>query len=242
MTESPAPLPHGEHMNVLRRLFLSFYSLLLAGAAAGFIVLTWNDSDQLDVNLIRKLNLRAFITAPNTNAQVLFTVILGAIITLALFTFVLSYLPQGIRSSTKGALRLKQADGGTVDVPVSALETLLREELEALPEIRSAKPIVRVTGGVVSMDLFLAIEPSASIAQVTALAGNTCAHTLKEQVGVTAVRRPHVRISYDEVSARPIGMAAGTGSVNPRYAPPTPVQPTAPAKDASAEVSEEPHD
>ena len=57
-------------MNVLRRLFLSFYSLLLAGAAAGFIVLTWNDSDQLDVNLIRKLNLRAFITAPNTNAQV----------------------------------------------------------------------------------------------------------------------------------------------------------------------------
>ncbi len=207
-------------MNVLRRLFLSLYSVLLAAAAAGFIVLAWNDTDQVDINLIRNLNLKAFITAPGNNAQVLFSMIMGAVIAFAVFTFVLSYLPQASRGSTKGALRLKQADGGTVDVPVSALEALLREELEALPEIRSAKPVVRVTGGVVNVDLDLAIEPSASIAQVTALAGNTCAHALKEQVGVTAVRRPHVRISYDEVTARPIGMVKGPPTESPRYVPP----------------------
>lgn len=208
-------------MSILRRIFLSLYSILLGLAAGGIAALAWNE-DSLNAPIVRDLRLHAFVTSPNDQARVLLSVIAGAIVVLAIFTFVLSYLPQSKKneSSSRGALRLKQVDGGTVDVPVSALETLLREELEALPEIRSAKPIVRVSGGVVTMDLDLAIEPSASIAAVTSLAGNTVARALKDQVGVTAMRRPHVRISYDEMNARPVGMVAG-----PRVSPVPPLPP-----------------
>ena len=234
-------------MNVLRRLFLSLYSILIGLAAGGLVTLAWKDSERLNALIVKDLRIHANITAPDDAARILFTVILGAIAALAIFTFVLSYLPQHWKDkgSTRGALRLRQADGGTVDVPVSALETLLREELEALPEIRTAKPTVRVSGGAVSVDLDLAIEPSASIANVTSLAGNTVARALKDQVGVTAVRRPHVRISYDEVNARPVGFVAGPPRVPPTPPPSPPVQasaPPPPGPTVKDDDDEEPHD
>ena len=68
----------------------------------------------------------------------------------------------------------------------------------------TATPRVSLAGGAVDTFLDVQIEPSANIAHVTKLLGATVEETLREQVGVTAIRKPTVRISYDEMAARPV--------------------------------------
>jgi len=214
-------------MNIVRRFFLALWSLLLIAAAAGLGVLAWQDSRQLDL-AVGEFNLQAFIEVDGWERAV-FTAILAASGLIGLFALVTAFVPSRAASSTrgsasKGVLRLHQADGGTVEVPASAIESLLRDELQEQPEIRKATPHVSVAGDAVTIVLDLVIEPSASIAHVTSLASSICSQTLKEQVGVTTVRRPHVRVSYDAIAARPVGMVAGpkpsfTPSTAPAYAP-----------------------
>jgi hypothetical protein len=96
-------------------------------------------------------------------------------------------------------LRMRQEDGGSVEVSSGAIEALLREELEQLPDVRSADPRVRVSGGAVESVLILFAEPSANISNLTNEASRRTIETLKEQVGVSNVRRPVVRINYDQM-------------------------------------------
>ncbi len=228
-------------MNIVSRFFLALFSLLLIGAAAGLGVLAWRDSEQLDIS-VGDFNLQALVTVDGWERG-LFTAILAAIGLVGLFAFVIALMParassQARAGASRGVLRLHQADGGTVEVPAVAIESLLRDELQNEGEIRTAVPHVSVNGDAVTIVLDLVIEPSASIAHVTSLANNICSQTLKEQVGVTTVRRPHVRVSYDDIAARPAGMVAGP---RPTFAPavpayaPAPAQPPAPAEERKSD-------
>lgn len=188
-------------MNGMRRFFLALYSLVLIAACGGLIVLAWNEEQMLDIQ-VRDFNAVAFIDAP-TSHQIAFTAMLGPFILLGLITFLIALVtPSGGAGSR---LRLRQADGGTVEVTAASLESLLRDELQRLPEIRQARPRVRLAGGAIDSEIAVVIEPSASIAQVTSLITQTTGQVLKEQVGVSTVRRPRISISYDEISARPVG-------------------------------------
>jgi hypothetical protein len=115
----------------------------------------------------------------------------------------MALLPAGSARSS-GMLRLKQANGGTVEVTAGALERLIRDELEATPEIRQAIPRVKASGGSVATDALVVIEQQASIAHVTSVVNDTIARAFKEQVGVTNVKRPNIRISYEPVKGQPI--------------------------------------
>ena len=188
-------------MNTLRRSLLVIYSLLLLAAAAGVGMLAWNQDDQLDLT-VQDLNVQALVTADDAEKYLL-TAILGVIAFVALVTFIVAVWPHRTRS--RGALRLKQADGGTVEVTAAAIESLIRDDLEALPEVQSAKPRVSLASGAVDTYLDVQIEPSTSIAHATKLLSSTVETVLREQVGVTAIRRPTIRVTYDEMAARPIG-------------------------------------
>jgi hypothetical protein len=189
-------------VNTLRRILLVIYSLLLIAAAAGIGVLAWNQDDQLDFT-IEDLNVQGIITADDAEKYIL-TAILGAVGALAVLTALIAVWPSRARS--RGALRIRQADGGTVEVTAESIESLLREELEALPEVQGAKPRVSLASGAVDTYLDVQIESSTSIADATRVLGSTVETVLREQVGVTAVRRPTIRITYTEMAARPIGM------------------------------------
>jgi hypothetical protein len=190
-------------MNALRRILLAFYSVVLLAAVGGLIALAWNQDKKLDL-AIGDFNMEAFI-ASSDQARWIFTAVLAGIALLAFLSLVVAILRTG--QSSKGTLRLKQADGGTVEVTAGNIETLLRDELEMLPDIRRVVPRVRVNSGAVDTHLDATIEPSASIAHATSVLGEGVANVLRDQVGVTSVRRPTIRISYDEVSARPIRAA-----------------------------------
>lgn len=187
-------------MNALRRILLAIYSLVLLVALGGLGVLAWNQDDQLDLNM-GDLNLQAFVTSGD-NAKWVLTAVLVGIGLVALATLLIALWPRRARHG--GALRIRQSDGGTIEVTSSAIEALLKDELESLPEVQTVKPRVSLSGGAVDTYLDAQIEPSASIAHTTRLIGETVDETLREQLGVTAVRRPVVRISYDEMAARPV--------------------------------------
>ncbi len=187
-------------MNALRRILLVFYSLLLLAALGGVGALAWNQDEQLDLE-VEDLNVQAFIEADNAEKWVL-TGILAAVALFAIITLLIAVWPR--RRGSRGALRIRQAEGGTVEVTSTAIESLLKGEIEALPEVQTATPRVSLAGGAVDTFLDVQIEPSANIAHVTKLLGATVEETLREQVGVTAIRKPTVRISYDEMAARPV--------------------------------------
>jgi hypothetical protein len=188
-------------VNALRRIFLVVYSVLLLAAVGGITALAWNQDEQLDLN-VSNLNIKAFVEASN-GAKWALTGVLAGIALIATISLLMAVWPSRQRGG--GALRIVQADGGTVEVTSSAIESLLKDELEALSEVQSATPKVKLSGGAVDTYLDVQIEPSASIAHATTLLGSTVEETLREQVGVTSVRRPVIRISYDELAARPVG-------------------------------------
>jgi|GEM_PF-3417377 len=200
-------------MNALRRIVLAVYSVLLVAACLGLALLAWNQDKQLDIDL-ENFRLTAAITSGDTEKW-LFTAFLVCVGLFGVLTLVLAFL-RDRAGSGRGTLRLRQADGGTVEVTAGALEALIRDELERLPEIRQADPEVRVVKDAVSTDITTVIEPNVSIAHVTNLVAVTTASTLREQVGVTNVRRPNVRILYDEAAARPV--APRSRAARPIYA------------------------
>lgn len=203
-------------MNALRRVLLVLYSLVLLAALGGIGSLAWNQDEQLDLT-IGDLNMQAFVDASD-NAKLALTGVLAGIGVLALLTLVLAIWPKRAGFSSKDTLRIRQADGGTVEVTAGAVESLIRDELEALPEVTRATPRIRLTGGAVDTHLDAHIEPSVSIAQATKIIGGTVEQVLREHVGVTSVRRPVIRITYDEMSARPTGSPLRRTA--PLYEPP----------------------
>jgi hypothetical protein len=187
-------------VNALRRFLLVLHALLLLGVVGGLISLAWDQDEQLDLN-ISDLNVQAFVEAGD-NAKYAFTAVLGLIALVALISLLVALWPQ--REGRRGALKIKQTDGGFVEVTPGAIEALLRDELEALPEVRRANPRVRLNGGAIDTHVDADIEPSASIAHITKVLSSTVDSTLREHVGVTSARRPVIRINYDEAAARPI--------------------------------------
>lgn len=200
-------------MNALRRILLVFYSLLVIAAVGGLIGLAWNQDRKLDL-AIGELNVQAFITSDD-NTKYAFTAVCAAFALFGLFTLVAAVV-RPAKAHSSGTLRMRQADGGSVEVTAVAVENLLREEFETYPEVRSVRPLVRLNNGVVETHLDAVIEPSASIASVTTVLGQGVASVLRDQIGVTNVKRPSIKITYDESAARPSnGPARQKGTSRP---------------------------
>lgn len=193
-------------MNTLRRILLVVYGLLLLAAVAGAGILLWNQDEQLDLT-IQDFNLQILVTTGDAEKYAA-TAILVVIGWLAVMSIIVALWPR--RQGSRGALRIRQADGGMVEVTPAAIESLLRDELESLPEVRSVKPKVALAKGSVDTYLDAQIEPSASIASATKLLSTTVEGVLREQVGVTAIRRPTIRISYPEAGSGPKGARAAS--------------------------------
>jgi len=189
-------------MNGFRRFLLVIYSVALIAAAAGIGALAWNDDEQLDLD-IGELNMQAFIDASD-DAKWALTAVLAGVALLGVITLLIAVWPHREKASSKSTLRMKQADGGTVEVTAGAIESLLKDELELLPEVSTVTPHVKLVGGAVETYLEAEIHPSTSIAHATRVLGSGVENVLKENIGVTSVRKPVIRITYDDLAVRPI--------------------------------------
>lgn len=188
-------------MNGLRRLLLAAYSLLFAAVCAALIALAWNQDQQFDINP-GDFRFVSYISS-GASEKYAFTALMAALV---LFGF-LSFLVAISRGSDRrpGTLRVRQADGSVAEVSTDSVETLLRDEIESIAEVRQATPQVRANGNSIDVDVAATVEPNASIARVTSLVGQTTLDALRERLGATNVRRPRVAVRYDELNARPMG-------------------------------------
>jgi hypothetical protein len=187
-------------MNSARRAFLALFSLAVIAACAGLLMLAWGDR-QLDLSSGNWHATGAIATGGN--ARVLFTVICGAVIALALAGLVAAVAPD--RDGRRESLRLNQADGSKVRISPEALERLLREQLERLPEVVSAEPHVRLRGRMLATRADVAIRPGTSIAHATSEVANTTSQVYRELVGVTSADRPEISVHYADPSAEDAG-------------------------------------
>lgn len=213
-------------MSILGRIFLAFYSLLFIALCAVLTGLLWNDSQMIDIEL-GDLNFQSFFVPGADNAQKwAFTGLMAAFCLFGLATLLLAFMRSS--SSSGGRLRIRQSDGGTVEVEARAIEAIIIDEVERLPDVRQADAKVRINGNAVDPLLTLVVQPSTSIAHITSEAAQATARALREQVGVANIRRPTVKISYDEISARPVP----GGRPRPQH-PGTQPPPPAPLADTS---------
>jgi len=97
-------------VNALRRIFLVVFSIVLLAAVGGIAALAWNQDEQLDLE-VSDLNIQAFIDAGD-GAKWALTGILAGIGLLAVIALILAIWPS--RQGSRGALRIRQSDGGTV--------------------------------------------------------------------------------------------------------------------------------
>src|SRR4051794_25491562 len=104
-------------MNSARRGFLAVFSLAVLAAAVGLLVLAWSDR-QLDASAGDWHATGSIATAGT--ARVIFTVICGAVIALAVAGLALAAAAR--RDGRRETLRLSQADGSKVRVSPEALE------------------------------------------------------------------------------------------------------------------------
>src|SRR3970040_463760 len=126
-------------MSVAARIFLAIYSLILIAAAVGFAVLAWNDEQMLDVG-VGDLSLQALFETDNASAERwALTAILALVVLIGVFTLFLSLW----RRKSRGEMQIEQDDGTVVEITPDAVESLLRDEIERLPEGRQAVPTVR---------------------------------------------------------------------------------------------------
>jgi hypothetical protein len=205
-------------MNAVRRVLLAAYSILLLAACGGLLALAWNQDKKLDIR-VGDFNLQAFVISSD-GARAVFGLIVAAVALVGFFSLVASVWRSGAGRS-RGVLALRQQDGGVVEVPAQTLEAIIRDALQALPEVRRAEPRVDVRSGAVASHIDATIYPSVSVAAATKAIVDTVHAVLREQVGVTSVHRPTIRITYDELAARPAGMAPQ----RPAPAPPYPAAP-----------------
>lgn len=208
-------------MNALRRILLAVLSVALLAACGGLFALAWNQEKKLDLR-IGDFNLQAFIVAGD-GARAVFALVLAAV-ALVGFLALLAAVWRSGPARSRGMLSLRQQDGGVVELPAATLEGILRDALAAMPEVRRAEPRVDLRSGSVVAYVDAAIQPSVSIAHATKAIADAIHAVLREQVGVTSVARPTIRITYDELAARP----AGSMPLRPQAGPVPPPAPAAP--------------
>jgi hypothetical protein len=185
----------------LRRALLAAYSLLLILSAVSLDALAWNSSKKLDVHT-GSFELQAFISG-TTTAKWGFTALMAAVVLIGIVTLLLALVSPN-ESWGRGSFRVRQPGGERVELPLARVEQALRGELERLPGVLSAAPRIRYQDGAIDSFVSALVEPHVSVPHVTNAITNTTMAALREQVGVSAVRAPVIKLDV----ARPSTGAA----------------------------------
>lgn len=192
----------------LRRILLATLGIILALAAAGLVVMAWTPDRKLDIDF-GGFDLEAFIDTAGT-ARMAFTIVMGTIMGIGVSIFTLALWPD--REEVRDYLLVRRADGTVVRFDAPAIETIVRESVEQLPDALTATPRARILRHTVDLEIDVVTRPAAVIDHVAAAVAHAAEDVLHGQLLLDDVRRPLVRIRYaprDQGDAsRPPGVPA----------------------------------
>ena len=177
----------------MQRAFLAAYSILFAGLCVVFIALVWDQGRQLDIG-IGDWQFRAFISSGGPEKWA-FTVLMALFGLMAFATLVLAIAPASGRRET---FRILHPDGSVIEVRAEALEALVLDEVQRLPDVRRAEVYIDFEGKLVLCEVDATLDPAANVSYMTQAINFAVARVLEGQVGLGAVRRPAIRFSFVE--------------------------------------------
>lgn len=132
--------------------------------------------------------------------QLMFAMLYAVLILLGLFALLLALTPRA-----DGAVRLPPVVGGVAWLTAQAIAHRIQAEVEKLPEIRRAKPIVSPHGGSVDLKLELstdpAVDPRAKTEEVCRVVRQLVEGTLRIKVGQVQVYIYHKEPPSSEKTA-----------------------------------------
>jgi hypothetical protein len=192
----------------LRRILLASLGILLALAAAGLVIMAWTPDRKLDIDM-GGFDLEAFIDTAG-GARLAFTVVMGTFMGLGVSIFTLALWPD--REEVRDYLLVRRPDGTVIRFDAPAIEAIVREAVEQLPDALTATPRARILRHTVELEVDVVTRPAAVVDHVAAAVAYAAEDVLREQLFLDDVRRPQVRIRYapreQEDLTRPPGVPA----------------------------------
>ena len=185
-------------MDVLRRILLTCYGLLLLAVTGALLVWNSGSQDPLDAH-IGEFRLQAQIGAASTENWGVVAIAAVAGI-LGLLSLVVALGGRHLRSD--GSLRVRQADEGDVEVEPRSIEAWLSEELQGISGVEDVHARVRVNGGAVEPHVTVSVEPHANIARLTDAVRSVTVQSLHDGLGAATVRKPRIKIVESERKQR----------------------------------------
>jgi hypothetical protein len=166
-------------MNDWRRALLAFYSIVMVALAVLLIVLAWDDSRQLDINL-DEFRLVAFIDAEGAS-RILFTGLMFMFAWFALITLAMALVPD--RQRYRDHMVVDTA-AGEMTITADMVSSVIREEVERLPGVMQAFPNVRFTKDSVEPDITLVLEPGTNVTNSVNAVAITAERAVNDRFGV----------------------------------------------------------
>ena len=185
-------------MTPLDRTLLAAYSLLIIALAVGLTALAWDQGRQLDLDL-GGFRLTSAITS-SAGAKWAFSLVTALVGLFGALTLAVALRP--VPGPGKGVLRLRQEDGAVVEVSAAALERRLREELERLPDVAAASTRIRLWKTTIDPNVAITPAPGGHPSYISGAVVHTTLAVLEAAAPGATVRRPTLRVDYDESIAR----------------------------------------
>jgi hypothetical protein len=176
----------------LRRILLATLGILLALAAAGLVVMAWTPDRKLDIDL-GGFDLEAFIDTAGW-PRMAFTIVMGTIMGLGVSIFTLALWPD--REEIRDYLLVRRPDGTVLRLDAPAIEAMVREAVEQLPDALTATPRARILRHSVELEIDVVTRPAAVVDYVASAVAHAADAVLRGQLFLDDVRRPQVRIRY----------------------------------------------
>ncbi len=182
----------------LERTLLAAYSLLIVGLVVGLTALAWDQGRQLDLDL-GEFRLTSAITS-SVAAKWAFSMVMALVALFGALTLAIALRPSP--GPGKGVLRLRQDDGTVVEVSAATLEWRLREELERLPDVATASTRIRLWKTTIDPDIAITPAPGSHPSYIASAVVHTAIAFLEAAAPGAGIRRPTLRVDYDEAIGR----------------------------------------
>lgn len=197
-------------MNTARQVTLAAYSLLLVAFCALLIVLAWDDSTQLDIDL-GGFRLVSFVDAGSVERW-LFTGLMVLVAWLGILTLVLAVVRPG--RPIRDRIMVTQPDGVRLEVTAAAAAAAVREEVSMLPDVAVAAASTHFIDDAAHVAVELTPQPWARLEHVPAAVNAAATRVLRERFNLTLAEPVDLRMQPPDGSS---GYARERQPLPPRH-------------------------
>lgn len=184
-------------MNVFNRIVvvLTMLAIILCSALS-IAGLAFQQGDVVDI--FRQV-AAAYPRGTNLEVEV---VVLGIVIAALLAIAAVLVLWFEIIPGGSSGVKLKQVSGSNAIITTDAISQQVRHDAEQIPNVRSARPLVRSSGKDVQVKLELRLAPGAEVPNLVEQVANSVREGVQSKLGVQ-LKRLDISVRHDKYDKKP---------------------------------------